>query len=212
MAPDYLLVHRSIKKQLLDLLKSCVRDFFGVDPAQSPDYARIINPAHFDRLEALLADGKVVLGGQRDRDHLYISPTILDEVRMSDAVMKDEIFGPILPVLEYDKLEEAMGIVEQRPAPLSLYVFTRSKAVEDRLFSQLSFGGGCVNDAMVHLTNPYLPFGGIGTSGLGAYHGRYSFETFSHKKSVVSSPFFPEITVKYQPYRDKLRWLKKLMK
>lgn len=212
VSPDYLLVHRSVKGPLLEKIRTNVREFFGADPLQSPDYARIINTAHFDRLERLLAGGKFLLGGERDREQLYLAPVILDEVRMEDPVMADEIFGPILPVLEYESLDEAIALIDQRPAPLSLYVFTRSKATENELLSRVAFGGGCVNDAMIHLANPYLPFGGIGSSGCGAYHGKYTFETFSHRKSIVSSPSFPDIKIRYQPYRDKLRLLKKLMK
>ncbi|HSP06479.1 MAG TPA: aldehyde dehydrogenase, partial [Acidobacteriota bacterium] len=212
VSPDYLLVHASVKKPLLERIRAFVREFFGADPSRSPDYARIINASHFDRLEKLLSAGKVALGGSCNREQLYIEPTVLDEVKMEDPVMADEVFGPILPVLEYEDLNDAIGIIEQRPGPLSLYVFTRDKKFEKELLSRVAFGGGCVNDAMIHLANPYLPFGGIGSSGLGAYHGRYSFDTFSHRKSIVSSPFFPDIKIRYQPYLEKLRLLKKLMK
>lgn len=212
VSPDYLLAHRSIKVPLLERILKNVREFFGPDPSQSPDYARIVNVAHFDRLESLRAGGKLLLDGEHNREQLYMAPVILDEVRMEDPVMADEIFGPILPVMEYETLDEAIAIIDQRPAPLSFYVFTRSKATENELLSRVAFGGGCVNDAMIHLANPYLPFGGVGSSGSGAYHGKYSFETFSHRKSIVSSPFFPDIKIRYQPYRDKLRLLKKLMK
>lgn len=212
VSPDYLLVHKSIKKPLLDKIIAFIREFFGPDPAQSPDYARIISTGHYDRLDRLISAGKILMGGERNRDDRYIAPVILDEVQMSDPVMADEIFGPILPALEYENLDQAIALIEQRPGPLSLYVFTRSKSVADQLLSRVSFGGGCVNDAMVQLLNPYLPFGGVGSSGSGAYHGKYSFDTFSHKKSIVSSPFFPDIKIRYQPYKQKLRLLKKLMK
>lgn len=212
VSPDYLLVHKSIKQELLDKITANVRKFFGQDPSQSPDYARIISTGHFDRLDRLISAGKILMGGERNRDDRYIAPVILDDVQMSDPVMADEIFGPILPVLEYENLEQAIALIEQRPGPLSLYVFTRNKSTENQLLSRISFGGGCVNDAMVQLLNPYLPFGGIGSSGSGAYHGQYSFETFSHKKSIVTSPFFPDIKIRYQPYKQKLRLLKKLMK
>lgn len=212
VSPDYLLVHESIKAPLIHRVAANVREFFGADASASPDYARIIHEHHFDRLEKMLRGGTMVIGGERNRDQLYMAPVILDEVQMSDPVMAEEIFGPILPVLAFKELDEAIAIIEQRPAPLSLYLFTRNKGIENEVFSRVPFGGGCLNDAMIHLTNPYLPFGGIGTSGNGAYHGKYSFDTFSHKKSIVCSPFFPDIKIRYQPYRDKLRWLKKIMK
>ena len=201
-----------MKVPLLHSIISNVRDFFGSNPAQSPDFARIINTQHFDRLEEMLQSGKLISGGERDRDQRYFGPTILDEVKPGDPVMSGEVFGPILPVLDFESIDEAVKIIESHPDPLSFYLFTTSKKLERDLLQRISFGGGCVNDLMIHLANPYLPFGGVGSSSMGAYHGKFSFDTFSHRKSIVATPLFPDIRVRYQPYRDKLKLLKKLMK
>ena len=212
VAPDYLLVDASIKEPLLERLVRQIGEFFGPDPAQSEDYARIISVRHFDRLVGLMEDGRLVTGGQHDRTSRYIAPTIIDEPPLSSPVMQEEIFGPILPVLTYRTLDEAIHIVRQFPKPLALYLFSNSEATQQRILSELSFGGGCINNTLMHLSNPYLPFGGVGASGMGAYHGKYSFETFSHRKSIVRSTQAIDPKVVYQPYKGKLKLVRLLLK
>lgn len=212
VAPDYLLVSAQVKEQLLDRMRHYVTQFFGPDPKASPDLARIISGRHFDRLAAMLEGGRIVVGGQTDRASRYIAPTIIDGVDLNHKSMAEEIFGPILPVLTFYDLDEAMAIVRRMPNPLALYLFTRSKAAQERIIHELPFGGGCINDTLVHLGNPNLPFGGIGESGLGAYHGPYSFATFTHPKAMVKNTFLFDIKVRYQPYLGKLKLLKRLMR
>jgi aldehyde dehydrogenase (NAD+) len=189
-----------------------IREFFGENPIESPDFARIINQQHFDRLENYLTSGTLITGGQSDREQLYIAPTILEDPSLDDDVMSEEIFGPILPVLSYRDLEDVMRIVKQRPDPLSLYVFTKNEKFQETILQGIPFGGGCINNTLVHFTNPNLPFGGIRSSGMGSYHGEASFQIFSHQKSIVKSSFWIDIKLRYQPYLDKLRLVKKFMK
>lgn len=212
VAPDYLLVDAAVKEPLLERLIRQIGEFFGPDPAQSEDYARIISPRHFDRLVGLLAEGRLVIGGQHDRATRYIAPTIMDEPPLTAPVMQEEIFGPILPVLTYRTLDEAIHLVRQFPKPLALYLFSNSEATQQRILSELSFGGGCINNTLMHLSNPHLPFGGVGESGMGAYHGKFSFETFSHRKSIVQSSQGLDPKVVYQPYKGKLKLVRMLLK
>lgn len=214
VAPDYLLVDETIKAPLLERLKNQIHAFFGDDPARSPDYARIINERHFDRLTGLLVEGEgqVVAGGRSDRAARYMAPTIIDGVRLEHRVMADEIFGPILPVLSFRTLDEAIATVRERPNPLALYLFTSNEQVQERIMTELPFGGGCINNTVMHLASPYLPFGGRGASGTGAYHGKYTFDTFTHHKSVVKSSFLFDPSVRYQPYKEKLRLVRRLVK
>lgn len=212
VAPDYLLIHADVKEALIAEIMHCVTDSYGKDPRQSPDLARIVNHRHFDRVARLLTSGKVVMGGQHDRESRYIAPTILDEVTLQDPVMQEEIFGPVLPVLTWRVLDEAITTVRQLEKPLALYLFTSSRATEERVLRELPFGGGCINDTLVHLGNPNLPFGGVGPSGQGAYHGKFSFDTFSHRKGIVKTPTLIDIPVKYAPYKEKIRLLRRIMK
>jgi len=212
ISPDYLLVQKSVKRELLEKMIHCLRESFGPDPMQSPDFARIVNDSHFCRLERLLKSGNIVAGGKTDRETRYIEPTIIDNVSLEDEVMAEEIFGPILPVLEYESIEEAIEIVRQRPDPLSFYLFTKSEEVQKRFLKDIPFGGGCINNTLVHFPNPELPFGGTGASGIGNYHGEYSFHTFSHSKSVVKTPFWIDIKLRYQPYLNKLNLIKRIMR
>ncbi|MHB9144601.1 MAG: aldehyde dehydrogenase [Symbiobacteriia bacterium] len=212
VAPDYVLAQRDIKEELLAHMKRHLAQFFGPDPKRSEDYARIVNQRHFDRLSGLLGAGRVVAGGEADRDDLYIAPTILAGVPRDAPVMQEEIFGPILPVIEYETLDEAIATVRRFPKPLSLYLFTGDHRVEERILRDLPFGGGCINDTLMHLTNPHLPFGGVGPSGMGAYHGKFSFDTFSHRKGIVRSLPAIEVHARYQPYRGKMRLARMVMK
>jgi aldehyde dehydrogenase (NAD+) len=212
VAPDYLLVHHSIHDRFVEALRDAVKAFFGDDPARSPDYGRIVNERHFERLEKYLADGKVLWGGQRDRASRYFAPTAIAPAGLDRAVMQDEIFGPILPVLPYERNEDALAIVEDRPKPLAFYLFTTSDETQRFFLDRVRFGGGCVNDTLVHLGNGCLPFGGVGPSGLGAYHGRASFEAFSHRKSVLAKPFALDAPLRYPPSAGKLRWYRKIFR
>ncbi len=210
VAPDYVLVHRSVKDAFLAKLKARLIAFYGADPQASPDFARIVNVAHTDRIARLIDPAKVVHGGQVDRDDRYVAPTIMADVSPSDPVMQDEIFGPVLPVITIDDLSEAYGIIRQHPNPLAAYIFTESTPEGEAFFENVSCGGGCVNNTMYHVSDPAIPFGGVGTSGLGAYHGKHGFERFSHFKGILWSQshklFDPGF--KYPPYEGNLRTLK----
>ncbi len=212
VSPDYVLAHEEIEEELLDHLKSALRRFYGADPRQSPDYARIINEMHFGRLEALLGSGEVVTGGQTDASDLYIAPTILRNVVPDSPVMAEEIFGPILPVLAVPGIEAAISFVNARPRPLALYLFSSDEGTKKRIIERTSSGSVCINDVVVHLLEPELPFGGVGHSGMGEYTGRASFETFSHRKSVLKKSLRFDVPLRYPPYNNsKLKWLKRLV-
>lgn len=213
VSPDYLLVDAAVKDQLLGRLSHHLRAFFGPDPARSEDYARIISERHFDRLLSLLeGGGRLVVGGEHNRAERYIAPTIIDGPPVTAPVMQEEIFGPILPVLAYRTLDEAIQTVRQFAKPLSLYLFSTNAQTQRRILAELPFGGGCINNTLVHLSNPNLPFGGVGGSGMGAYHGKHSFDTFSHRKGIVKSMQAIDPSVRYQPYRDKVKWLRMLLR
>lgn len=210
VAPDYLLVHKDVKNDLLNSMKKYIAEFYGQHPHKSEDLPKIINRKHFDRVKELLNCGKTVVGGQYDEKTLKISPTILDDVSWDEPVMQEEIFGPVLPVLEFDDLSQVIETVNKRPKPLALYLFTTSKQTEKKILENIPFGGGCINDTIVHLATSYMPFGGVGESGMGGYHGRWSFDTFSHKKSILKKSNLIDIKLRYPPYRDKLSLLKKM--
>lgn len=215
IAPDYLLVNRKIKERLLAQLGQTIVRFYGPDPGKSPDYARIVNGRHFDRLSRLLSRGRIVAGGVKDKAARYIAPTVIDGVLPADPVMQEEIFGPILPVIEYGNLSEAIAFVNARPRPLSLYYFSRDARKQDRVLAETQSGGVGINDTIIHITSPYLPFGGNGASGMGSYHGKASFDTFTHYKSVLKQTFLFDLTLRYLPYRLPLgfyRWVMKLFK
>ncbi|MEL6440336.1 MAG: aldehyde dehydrogenase [Cyanobacteria bacterium J06621_8] len=211
IAPDYLLVDRAIKSDLLVEIKQCIADFYGDNPALSPDYARIINQNQFDRLTALLPDEDILVGGQINRDELYIAPTVINNVALDAPVMQEEIFGPILPVVEYDDLDSALAIINSRPKPLALYIFSRNKDIQKRIIQATSSGGVCINDTIMQVGVNELPFGGVGDSGIGSYHGVSSFETFSHHKSVLKRFFFWELNWRFAPYKGKLEQVKKMV-
>lgn len=213
VAPDYVLVHERIHDALVDALRATLREFYGDDPRQSPDYSRIVNARHHQRLVRLLdrRSGTVAVGGQHDVDDRYIAPTILTEVPSDAPVMADEIFGPILPVLKISGADEAVAFVNARPKPLALYVFSSEAAFCDTILERTSSGGASVNHVWMHLANPHLPFGGVGESGMGAYHGRSSFECFSHHRSVLRKPFLLDPPLAYPPYTEaKKAWLERL--
>lgn len=209
VAPDYLLVDKRIKDQLLELIKQEIVKQFGERPIENNDYGKIINQKHFDRLMKLIDKKKLVFGGEADKASLKIAPTILDKVTAKDPVMLEEIFGPILPVMTFTAIEEAEEFILQRPKPLALYLFTKSRKTEKHILSALPFGGGCVNDTIVHLATSAMGFGGVGDSGMGSYHGQKSFQTFSHEKSVLKKYNWIDMPVRYQPYTPiKMKLLK----
>jgi aldehyde dehydrogenase (NAD+) len=208
VAPDYVLVHESVKEKFILAIKKAVNAFFSDKPEQSYNYGKIINEKQFDRIAGYLSDSKIIFGGRMDKPDLFIEPTLLDEVNSNDAVMKDEIFGPVLPIISFETKEDALKIIEQHPNPLAFYVFTSSSTKENEWLKSVAFGGGCVNNASWHLTNHHLPFGGRGFSGTGNYHGKYSFDTFSHKKAVMKTPTWFDPAIKYPPFKGKLKLFK----
>jgi len=211
VAPDYILVHESKRVELIDALKKAIPQFYGSDASKEDGYGRIINEKQFNRIVQYLSDGTIVYGGKYDAASLYIEPTILDGVSVDSTIMRDEIFGPILPILSFNTMEEAKAIIAKNPNPLAFYIFTGSSAKEQAWLDAVPAGGACVNTATLHLTNPNLPFGGRGFSGTGAYHGKYSFETFSHKKAVMKTPTWFDPALKYPPFTGKLKLLKWLI-
>lgn len=212
VAPDYLLVEQSIKQELLDKIQKCIREFLGEQPATSPDYARIINQKHFNRLVEFLQYGKTIIGGESNSSELYIAPTVLDGVSLESPVMQDEIFGPILPVLTFSDVAEAIAIVNQKPKPLALYLFSHNKNLQRRVLQSTSSGSVCINDTVMQFAVPGLPFGGVGSSGMGKYHGKASFDTFSHYKSVLNRSLILDVKLRYAPYsKSKLQLLKRIL-
>ncbi len=212
IAPDYILAHEAIRPKLLELLKSEIIRAYGTEPATSPDLARIIDDKNFERLTAMLQDEAVYFGGKADRETRYISPTIIDGPRPDGALMESEIFGPILPVMEYESAEDLDRILKKYPKPLAFYVFSEDDRFAGKLVEKHSYGGGCINDTLVHFANRRLPFGGVGNSGMGAYHGKLGFETFSHRKAVLKRGTWLDVKLRYPPYKNKVSNLKKLMK
>ena len=212
ISPDYVLVDRRVKAEFIGLAQSTLREFFGDDPRRSPDLGRIVNDAHFNRLCGLLAHGTIVTGGQTDATERYIAPTLIDAPVLDSPLMQEEIFGPLLPIVEYDTLDDAVRFLSARPKPLALYFFSRVVAHQDHILRETSSGGACINDVMLYYANSSLPFGGVGASGMGKYHGRYSFDTFTHFKAVLRKPFWLDIRQRYMPYSDKLlRLLRRLI-
>jgi len=211
IAPDYVLVHQSREQELLNSLKAALSEFYGPDPRSNSDYGRIVNDRHFRRLQELMASGHIVVGGETDRESRYIAPTILRNVNLRSPMMTEEIFGPILPVISIPSIKAAVEFANARPKPLALYLFCQSREVERFVLQNTSSGGACVNTTLLHHANERLPFGGVGESGMGNYHGRFGFETFSHKRAVVRKPVRPEIPLAYPPYSKVkdflLRWL-----
>ena len=202
-APDYVYVHKQVKKQLLDNLRKYILHFYGPNPQENKDFGRIINVQHTERLAELIDREKIIIGGEYDIANRYVAPTVLDGVGWDSPVMADEIFGPVLPVLEFESLETMIREINSRPKPLSLYLFTTSKTTEKKIIDSISYGNGCINDAFIQVGNPFLPFGGVGASGIGAYHGRRSFETFSHTKGILNRKFNPFPDMIYPPSDEK---------
>ena len=212
VAPDYMYVHSSVKEQLIEALRHEIAEQYGKDALQNDNYVRIVSERHFERLCTFLQDGKPVIGGNYTKETLHIEPTVLTNVTWQSAVMEDEIFGPILPIIEYDKIEEVIETIQHHPKPLALYVFSEDRKVQEKVTSNISYGGGCINDVVYHLATPYLPFGGVGSSGLGSYHGEQSFRTFSHYKSILSQSTAFDMKIRYSSTKSALKFIRKLLK
>lgn len=212
VAPDYLLVHKSIKQKFLHKLGKAIEKLYGKDRLQNKSYPVIVNDKHYERLTSYLQDGEIVIGGRHDPLRRVIEPTIIDNVSFEAKVMQEEIFGPILPVIEYENIVEVIEIVRMYEKPLALYLFTETKQIEEQILSQLSFGGGCINDVLYHLGTPHLPFGGVGQSGIGSYHGKFSFEAFSHRKSILKQTSKIDFPIRYPNRERNLKIIKRLFK
>jgi len=210
VAPDFLWVDRRIAAALVEAMKRALREFYGEDPRRSPDYSRIVNRKHFDRLTRYLEAGSIAVGGEHDAGDLYVAPTILTGVSLAAPVMQEEIFGPILPVIEFTELDEALTWLRDRPTPLAVYLFTRDRRTQERVLAATRSGGVCFNDTVTHIVGKNLPFGGLGASGLGAYHGRASFDCFSHQRSVLRRSFAFDSALRYPPPRVSLLMLKRI--
>ena len=201
VAPDYILVCKSVKDRLVNEIISQIKLQYGSSAINNPDYVKMINEKHFSRVKGLIDENKVVYGGQADEAKLKIEPTVMVNVTEEDAVMKEEIFGPLLPVIEVENVEEAYMYVKAHPSPLALYIFTSDKKTKKLFLNNVSYGGGCINDTIIHLATSNMGFGGVGNSGMGSYHGKKSFETFSHEKSIVDKATWLDLPMRYQPYK-----------
>lgn len=212
VAPDYVLVHQTVKDQLVEKLQQQFNRMTNGDPAKSEDFGRIINKKHFSRLKKYVQQGRLISGGNSNEDDLFIEPTLIEGVSADDTVMQEEIFGPVLPIITFQQHSEVIEWVEKNPFPLSLYIYAEDKKVQEYFISRIRFGGGCVNNAIIHLGNPHLPFGGVGYSGTGQYHGKYGFDTFTRSKSILSTGSWFDLPILYAPYKNNVKWLRKIFK
>lgn len=212
IAPDYLLVHRNIKDQFVQHLIDEIKNAYGENPQDSEDFCRIVNEKNWLRLCELMKGNQILFGGQTDKTDCYIAPTILDEPALTSAIMADEIFGPLLPIVSYTVEEDLSKIIHRYEKPLALYVFSNNTTFSKKIMQTYSFGGGCINDTVIHFANKRLPFGGVGYSGIGAYHGRWSFDTFTHRKSVVKKANWLDLPLRYAPYNGKLSLIRKMLR
>ena len=212
IAPDYILIQKDMKSYFVRYLKAEITLAYGKDPIESPDFARIVNTRNWQRLVEMIDPEKVIFGGETNKDNCYIAPTLIEENTMDSLVMKDEIFGPILPILTYENEAEIDAILSKYEKPLALYIFTENHAFSKNIIQKYSFGGGCINDTVVHFSNKRLPFGGVGHSGIGAYHGSLSFDVFSHKKGIVKKANWLDLPMRYAPYKGKLTTIKNILK
>lgn len=212
VAPDYLFLHNDVKERFIELLKQEIVAQYGENPMLNADYPHIVNLRHFDRLNAMLGDGTLIAGGETLRDKLYIAPTLITDVKEHSPLLTTEIFGPILPIIPFDDIDDCIEYINNQPTPLALYCFTNSKKQARYIINHTQSGGVCINDTVIQVVNNRLPFGGVGASGMGRYHGRYGFETFSHAKPVMKTTTKFFLRIKCAPYRDKLRWVKKILK
>ena len=212
VAPDFVLVQRGVHQGLVAALIKVLREFYGADASQSPDYGRIVNARHFERLTSYLSDGKILHGGDRDANALFLAPTLLGEVSPLSPVMQEEIFGPILPIVEFEDLDNALSLLRNRPTPLALYLFTSTRETEAKVLAGTRSGGACVNDVVAHIFGTGLSFGGLGESGLGAYHGRAGFESFSHRRAIMRRATWLDTPFRYPPQKISLAGLKRSLK
>lgn len=213
VCPDYLLIHESVKEPFIEKMKEVLLAYYGEDPRQSESYGRIVNGKRIEALKRLMTSGQIIHGGQVIEDERYVAPTLIDQVSMDDLIMQEEIFGPILPIITFKSMPEALGIIRENRYPLALYLFTENQGAEEFFIENVEFGGGCINNGIIHLVNSEMPFGGVGNSGMGRYHGKFSFETFSHQKSIVKTSSWVDPDIKYPPYKaSKLSLAKKFMK
>lgn len=210
VAPDYLLCHENVKDDLIAEIKKQIIKQFGENPLVNKTYGKIINEKHFNRVKDLIDENKVIVGGKYDENTLKIEPAVMDNVSWDDLIMQEEIFGPILPILTFKSADYIIEKIENRPHPLALYVFSQDKKFIDKITSHCRFGGGCINDVVVHLATPEMPFGGFGESGMGAYHGKFGFETFSHRRSILDKSLCVDLPMRYQPYKTSYFKLLKL--
>ena len=204
VAPDYILCHQSVREKLTEEICAQIKKQYGEDPLTNPDYGKIINEKHFDRICGLLDKDKIVLGGRCRRETLQLEPTVMDHVTWEDAVMQEEIFGPIMPILTFDSFDEIYSMLAGKPKPLALYLFSEDKQRIKEVTERCSYGGGCINDTIIHLATSEMGFGGVGESGMGSYHGKDGFETFSHIKSIVDKKTWMDLPMRYQPYKKGL--------
>lgn len=212
VAPDYVLIDKQVKNLFINYCKKYITEFFGEDPIKSNDLVHIINEKHFNRLIGLIENEKIVSGGKYNKDKLLISPTILDNITFESKIMQEEIFGPILPIIEYESIADAVNYINVNNKPLALYMFSKNKTNIKNVISSCSFGGGCVNDTIMHIATPYMPFGGVGNSGVGSYHGKASFDTFTHYKSILQKTTLFDIPLRYYPYtKEKSKLLHKIL-
>ena len=212
IAPDYILIQKNMKNRFVVYLKEEITKAYGENPAKSPDFARIINTKNWQRLVDMIEPEKVIFGGQNDSSDCYIAPTLLEETSVESPIMQEEIFGPLLPILVYENETDIDSIITKFEKPLALYIFTENPYFYRRIIQNHSFGGGCINDSLIHFANKRLPFGGVGHSGIGAYHGNLSFDTFSHTKSIVKKANWLDLPMRYAPYKDKLPNIRKILR
>ncbi len=211
VAPDYLLVHEKVADKLFKEMRKTIKQFYGEKPVRSVDYPSIVNDKHYDRLVSMIQGGTIVVGGNTDPNKRHIAPTVITDIDLDHPLMQDEIFGPILPAFTFKKLDEALNIVKRFEKPLAFYLFSNNYKNQQKCIEEIPFGGGCINDTVAHLINSDLPFGGVGNSGYGAYHGKFSFDTFTHQKSVMNKVTWPDIPLRYPPYGGKLNLIKKFI-
>ncbi len=212
VAPDYILIHTSVKEKFCRLLKEAVQQFYGEDPKKSADYTRMVNLKRFDAVAKYLEKGNIIFGGKKERDTLYIAPTLIDGIGHEDEIMQEEIFGPVLPVITYDNLSDVPSVVNRYAYPLALYIFTDNRKNEKFIIENIRFGSGCVNDTLMHLSNPAIPFGGVGTSGFGSYHGKFSFDNFTHAKGMLKTTTWIDVPFRYPPFGKKEKIVRMFMR
>ena len=211
IAPDYLIVHQLVKSKFIDCIIDEIKSAYGNNAELSPDFTHIVNQANWSRLVSFLDKQNILYGGESNSETNYLAPTLVDEPALESEIMKDEIFGPILPILKYENETDLEKIILNYEKPLSLYVFSENKTFANKIINKFSFGGGCINDTVIHFSNSRLPFGGVGNSGIGAYHGKLSFYLFSHKKSIVDKGTWLDLPMRYAPYKNKLQIIKKVL-